>query len=156
PSPTCTSSGCSSEAFITKLDISLPLKSGFDQIVYSTYLGGPGGEVGTGIAADINGNAYVTGASGGTFPSTGGMFTCTDPGAFVAKLNATGAIQYATCISGLGQDTGLDIAVDPAGCVYVTGFTESYNYPTVNAFQPLFHGGTGATPSNAFVTKLCG
>jgi hypothetical protein len=155
PNPTCDSSGCSAEAFITKLDISLPLKSGFDQIVYSTYLGGPGTEIGTGIAADVDGNAYIAGASGGTFPSTEGLPTCIDPGAFVAKLNAQGEIKFATCISGLGQDTGLDIAIDPAGCAYVTGFTESNNYPTVKAFQPLFAGGTGTTPSDAFVTKLC-
>ena len=144
-----------SDAFITKLDISLPLKSGLDQIVYSTYLGGPGSEIGTGIAADVDGNAYIAGASGGTFPSTEGLSSCIDPGAFVAKLSAVGEIKFATCISGLGQDTGLDIAVDPAGCAYVTGFTESSNYPTVNAFQPLFAGGTGITPSDAFVTKLC-
>lgn len=155
PNPTCDSSGCSAEAFITKLDISLPLKSGPDQLVYSTYLGGPGTEIGTGIAADVDGNAYVAGASGGTFPSTEGLSTCIDPGAFVAKLNASGELKFATCISGLGQDTGLDIAIDPAGCAYVTGFTESSNYPTVNAFQKLFAGGTGSTPSDAFVTKLC-
>ncbi len=155
PNPTCDASGCSAEAFITKLDISLPLKSGLGQIVYSTYLGGPGSEIGTGIAADVDGNAYVAGASGGTFPSTEGLSSCIDPGAFVAKLGAHGEIKFATCISGLGQDTGLDIAIDPAGCAYVTGFTESSNYPTVNAFQPLFAGGTGSTPSDAFVTKLC-
>ena len=152
PNPTCDSSGCSAEAFITKLDIS---QSGFNQLVYSTYLGGPGTEIGTGIAADVDGNAYVAGASGGTFPSTEGLPTCIDPGAFVAKFSADGDIKFATCISGLGQDTGLDIAIDPAGCAYVTGFTESSNYPTVNAFQKLFAGGTGSTPSDAFVTKLC-
>jgi hypothetical protein len=155
PNPTCDSSGCSAESFITKLDISLPLKSGLDQLVYSTYLGGPGTEIGTGIAADVDGNAYIAGASGGTFPSTEGLSTCIDPGAFVAKFGAEGEKKFAMCISGLGQDTGLDIAVDPAGCAYVTGFTESNNYPTVKAFQPLFAGGTGATPSDAFVTKLC-
>jgi hypothetical protein len=37
----------------------------------------------------------------------------------------------------------------------VTGFTESNNYPTVKAFQPFFAGGNDATPSDAFVTKLC-
>lgn len=147
--------GGGADAFITKLDISLPLKSGFDQIVYSTYLGGPGTEIGTGIAADVDGNAYVAGASGGTFPSTEGLSGCIDPGAFVAKFGPLGEKKFAMCISGLGQDTGLDIAIDPAGCAYVTGFTESNNYPTVKAFQPLFAGGTGATPSDAFVTKLC-
>jgi hypothetical protein len=147
--------GGSADAFITKLDISLPLKSGLDQIVYSTYLGGPGAEIGTGIVADVDGNAYIAGASGGTFPSTEGLSTCIDPGAFVTKLSAAGEIKFATCISGLGQDTGLDIAIDPAGCAFVTGFTESNNFPTVKAFQPLFAGGTGVTPSDAFVTKLC-
>ena len=155
PNPTCDSLGCSAEAFITKLDISLPLKSGLDQIVYSTYLGGPGAEIGTGIAADVDGNAYVAGASGGTFPSTEGLSGCIDPGAFVAKFGPGGEKKFAMCISGLGQDTGLDLAIDPSGCAYITGFTESNNYPTVKAFQPFFAGGTGATPSDAFVTKLC-
>jgi hypothetical protein len=143
------------DAFITKFDISMPLKPPPDQLVYSTYLGGPGGEIGTGIAADVEGSAYITGASGGTFPSTEGQPGCIDPGAFVAKLGPFGEEKFAMCISGLGQDTGLDIAIDPSGCAYVTGFTESSNYPTVKAFQPLFAGGTGATPSDAFVTKLC-
>jgi len=147
--------GGGADAFITKFDISLPLKSGFDQLVYSTYLGGPGTEIGTGIAADVDGNAYISGSSGGTFPSTEGQPGCIDPGVFVTKLSSSGEQQFAMCISGLGQDTGLDIAIDPSGCAYVTGFTESNNYPTVKPFQPLFAGGTGATPSDAFVTKLC-
>jgi hypothetical protein len=131
------------------------LKLGLNQIVYSTYLGGPGTEIGTGIAADVDGNAYISGASGGTFPSTEGQPGCTDPGAFVTKLGPDGEKKFALCLSGLGQDTVLDIAIDPSGCAYMTGFTESNNYPVVNAFQPLFAGGTGATPSDAFVTKLC-
>ena len=147
--------GGNADAFITKFDISLPLKSGLNQLVYSTYLGGPGTEIGTGIAADVEGNAYISGSSGGTFPSTEGQSGCIDPGVFVAKLGPAGEEKFAMCISGLGQDTGLDIAIDPSGCAYVTGFTESNNYPTVKAFQPLFAGGTGATPSDAFVTKLC-
>ena len=147
--------GGNADAFITKFDLSLPLKSGIDQLVYSTYLGGPGTEIGTGIAADVDGNAYVAGASGGTFPSTEGLAGCIDPGAFVAKLGPGGEKKYAMCISGLGQDTGLDLAIDPSGCAYVTGFTESNNYPTVQAFQPLFAGGSDTAPSDAFVTKLC-
>ncbi|HKQ93035.1 MAG TPA: SBBP repeat-containing protein [Blastocatellia bacterium] len=146
------------DAFITKLDTTklydpmLPTKDQ-PQIVYSTYLGGGGGEFGAGIAVDINGNAYVAGSSGGTFPSTPGMPTCTDPGAFVAKLNAAGSIKYAACLSGAGQDSGLDVAVDPAGSAYVTGFSESANFPLVNPLQPVFAGG-GTPPSDGFVTKL--
>jgi hypothetical protein len=146
------------DAFITKLDTTkpydpmLPTKDQ-PQIIYSTYLGGGGGESGAGIAVDINGNAYVAGSSGGTFPSTPGMPTCSDPGAFVAKYNAAGSIKYAACLSGAGQDSGLDVAVDPAGSAYVTGFSESANFPLVNPLQSVFAGG-GAPPSDGFVTKL--
>ena len=104
---------------------------------------------------DVDGNAYISGSSGGTFPSTEGLPGCIDPGAFVAKFGPAGEKKFAMCISGLGQDTGLDLAIDPSGCAYITGFTESSNYPTVKPFQPFFAGGTGATPSDAFVTKLC-
>lgn len=138
------------DAFITKLN---PAIAGPASLVYSTYLGGGGGEFGSGIAVDINGNAYVSGSTGGTFPSTPGMPTCTDPGAFVVKLNAGGSIKYAACLSGTGQDTGLDVAVDPAGSAYVTGFSESANFPLVNPLQPIFAGG-GTPPSDGFVTKL--
>jgi hypothetical protein len=146
------------DAFITKLDTLQPydpMKKTEDQpqIVYSTYLGGGGGEFGAGIAVDINGNAYVAGSTGGTFPSTQGMPTCSDPGAFVAKFNAVGSIKYAGCYSGAGQDTGLDVAVDPAGSAYVTGWSESANFPLVNPLQPVFAGG-GAPPSDGFVLKL--
>ena len=142
----------------TKLDTMQPYDStkkteDQPQIVYSTYLGGGGGEFGAGIAVDINGNAYVAGSSGGTFPSTQGMPTCSDPGAFVAKFNAVGSIKYAACFSGAGQDTGLDVAVDPAGSAYVTGWSESANFPLVNPLQPVFAGG-GAPPSDGFVLKL--
>jgi len=135
------------DAFITKIDTIS------NALVYSTYLGGGGGESGAGIVVDINGNAYVAGSSGGTFPSTPGMPTCSDPGAFVVKLNAAGSIKYAACLSGAGQDSGLDVAVDPAGSAYVTGFSESANFPLVNPLQPVFAGG-GAPPSDGFVTKL--
>ena len=138
------------DAFITKIDTIQPPAN---QLVYSTYLGGGGGEFGAGIAVDINGNAYVAGSSGGAFPSTPGMPTCSDPGAFVAKLNAAGAIKYAACLSGAGQDSGLDVAVDPAGSAYVTGFSESANFPLVNPLQPVFAGG-GTPPSDGFITKL--
>ncbi|HEX6729602.1 MAG TPA: SBBP repeat-containing protein [Pyrinomonadaceae bacterium] len=141
-----------SDAFVVKLDISQPPSN---QLIYTTFLGGGGTDFGAGIAVDINGNAYVGGASGGTFPTTPGLPFCTDPGAFVVKLDPVGAVKYSTCLSGAGQDTGLDIALDPAGCAYVTGFSESSNYPVVNALQPLFAGGTGPVPNDAFVTKLC-
>jgi hypothetical protein len=134
----------SSDLFVAKLN---PQASA---LVYSTLRGGGGTDVGFGIAVDLLGNAYVGGASGGTFPSSSGSPTCTDPGAVAMKLSPSGAEVYAMCISGTGQDTGLAVAVDPSGCAYVAGYTESYNYPTINPVQPTFKG-----TADGFVTKIC-
>jgi hypothetical protein len=70
-------------------------------------------------------------------------------------VGADGAVKYAACLSGAGEDVGHDIAVDPAGCAYVTGYTQSANFPVVNPWQPLFAGGTWPQPQDAFVTKIC-
>jgi hypothetical protein len=131
---------------------------------YSTYLGGSGHTVGTAIAVDAAGNAYVTGDTSSTnFPTTPGAFQTTLGGggfttnAFVTKLNATGtALVYSTYLGGSGLsefgDRGTGIAVDAAGNAYVTGLTESSSFPTTpGAFQTHL-GGSGA--ENAFVTKL--
>ena len=126
-------------------------------LVYSTYLGGSGNDVGNGIAVDAAGNAYVTGYtdfdrlpdhSRAPFQSDHAGGTCD---AFVAKLNATGSgLVYSTYLGGSGKDKGQGIAVDAAGNAYVTGTTASTNFPTTPAaFQPTFSGG-----DDAFVTKL--
>lgn len=139
-------------AFVTKLDLK---QAPVGQLVYSRFLGGGSGGAGRAIAVDINGNAYVTGVSSGAFPATPAMPTCSDTGAFVAKLGADGSIKYAACLSGAGEDVGHDIAIDPSGCAYVTGYTQSANFPVVNPFQPSFAGGTGSQPQDGFLTKLC-
>ena len=118
---------------------------------YATYLGGSGNDAGMAIAVDAAGHAYVTGfTESPDFPATTG--TSPSPStrkAFVAKLNATGsALLYATYLGGDGGDSATGIAVDGAGNAYVTGLTESTNFPTVNAYQT----NTGGT--DAFVTKL--
>src|SRR5262245_6920468 len=138
--------------FVAKLDIKLQPNN---QLVYSKFLGGGSGGAGRAIAVDINGNAYVTGVSSGAFQSTSGLPTCSDTGAFVVKLDAYGAVKYAACLSGVGEEVGYDVAVDPAGCAYVTGYTQSVDFPTVNPFQPSFAGGLGGQPQDGFVTKIC-
>jgi hypothetical protein len=137
--------------FVTKLN-----PSGSAQ-VYSTYLGGSYSDAGLGIAADRSGNACVTGLTFSTdFPTTAGAFQPTFGGggsidAFVTKLNPTGSAQvYSTYLGGSGGDEGLGIAVDASNNAYVTGFTQSTNFPTTSgAFQPTFGG-----YNDAFVTKL--
>jgi hypothetical protein len=130
-------------------------------LIYSTYLGGTnGGENGNGIAVDASGNAYVTGHTGAIDfptenplqPELGGS---TD--VFISKLNASGsALVYSTYIGGSGAEDSFGIAVDASGNAYVTGVTESIDFPTINAFQSVFGGGEpgGGGLADAFVAKL--
>ena len=64
----------------------------------------------------------------------------------MAKLNADGSARvYATYLGGSDDDRGLGIAVDGSGNAYVTGLTASTNFPTLNAYQPVYGG--NAMPS---------
>jgi len=128
-------------------------------LVYSTYLGGSGDDLGSAIAVDAAGNAYVTGYTlSSIFPTTAGAFQSANPSAgnnhaFVTKLNPAGSAPvYSTYLGGDNNDFGQGVAVDAAGNAYVTGYTLSSNFPTTPlAFQSV-------NPSvgnyHAFVTKL--
>ena len=128
-------------------------------LVYSTFLGCCWLNDYAAIAVDGSGNAYVTGEiSPSNFPTTPGAFQTTPGGAqdaFVSKLDPAGsALVYSTYIGGNGGTTGAGIAVDASGNAYVTGDTDSPNFPTTpGAFQTTFSG----DPNNivhAFVSKL--
>ncbi len=152
-----------SNAFITKLN---PTGSG---LVYSTFLtGGPDSrDEANDIAIDSSGNAYVTGFTwASSFPRVNAAQPSRaqdgNPDAFVTKLNATGsALLYSTHLGGDRPDVGWAIAVDGSNRAYVTGFTNSINFPTTaGAFQPT-PGGTGLDPfgtlqnnGDAFVTRM--
>ena len=135
-------------AFVTKLSAT------GTSLLYSTYLGGFGVTVGTGIAVDTAGQAYVTGIDGsGAYPTVNAAQPAHAGGldAFVTKLSAAGtSLLYSTYLGGSGSEIGSGIAVDAAGQAYVTGLATSANFPTVNAAQPASGGGT----FDAFVTKL--
>ena len=137
------------DAYVAKLD-----RDGL--LVYSTYLGGTGGEFANGIAVDSAGSAYVTGpTNSANFPVTVGAFqTFNRRGvhdAFVTKLTPDGSSQvYSTFLGGTRQDTGNSIVVDASGSAYVSGTTESsVNFPLKNALQPTHGGGL-----DAFVAKF--
>jgi hypothetical protein len=168
-------SGGNENAFVAKLS------ADGSALVYATYLGGSAGAQGTGIAIDATGAAYVTGSTtssdfpitpgalqatfgGGDCSVSGGEFLvlvgtlpppipptpCAD--AFVVKLSADGAaLVYATYLGGRDFDEGKGIAVDAAGTAYVTGSTNSSNFPTAHPLQPTYGGFGGA---NVFVAKL--
>jgi hypothetical protein len=124
-------------------------------LVYSTFLGGNGFDLGFGIAIDTAGNTYVTGFTSSTdFPTTPGAFDSTFGGnrdAFVTKLDAAGAAAvYSTYLGGNAFDEARDIAIDAAGNAYVTGTTTSTDFPTTaGAFDLSYNGG-----ADAFVTRL--
>jgi hypothetical protein len=126
-------------------------------LIYSTYLGGVGGATESSIAVDGSDNAYVTGLAGAEFPTTHGAFqtTCTDGNAcaVVTKLNTTGtALVYSTFLGGSLGATGAGIALDEQGNAYVTGYTESIDFPvTAGAFQTSCD---DCTSFDAFVTKI--
>lgn len=127
-------------------------------LTYATLLGGSGGDwgyVGSGIAVDRAGNAYVSGSTTSwDFPTTPGAFDryySNYQDGFVAKLNPAGsALDYATFLGGSDYDTGHGIAVDGAGSAYVTGGTFSTNFPfTAGAFDTSYNGG-----GDTYVAKL--
>jgi YVTN family beta-propeller protein len=134
------------DAFVAKLDR-------FGSALYSTYLGGTGGEYGLGIAVDIRGNAYVTGTTTSfDFPTlrpSQATFGGSSTDAFVTKFDGSGRLVYSTYLGGSGADQGFGIAVDAEGAAHVAGDTYSVDFPTVQAFQP---GNAGAL--DAFVTKI--
>ncbi len=147
------SSGFAVELFVSKLTAD---GSG---LVYSTIFGAgsqnSGSTYGDGIAVDADGSAYVTGYTTSTdFPTTAGAFQRNLAGganAFVTKLNPGGTdLVYSTYLGGNNVDLGIKIAVDASGDAYVTGFTQSFNFPhTAGAFQNALAGS-----QNAFVTEL--
>lgn len=143
----------STDAFVAKIN------SAGTKLIYSTYLGGTGSDIATALAQS-NGSVYITGYTSSTdFPavapiSTAFPFQQTYGGgptdAFVTELNTTGsALVYSTYLGGNGADAGMGIAVDSTGDAYVTGSTQSTNFPRLNPLQNSLNGST-----DAFVTKV--
>jgi hypothetical protein len=124
-------------------------------LVYSTYLGGTGDENGLGMAVDHHGNAYAAGFTTSTdFPILNAFQSANAGGydIFVTELNPAGkALIYSTYLGGSGDEFIGGIAFDPQRLnLYVEGYTASSDFPTVNAAQPQFGGGT----YDAIVAKI--
>ncbi len=128
-------------------------------LTWSSYLGGavgPSGgyDFGRDITSDAAGNLYVIGQTGCTDFFTPGAFSTSYGGSgdvFVAKINASASgPAWITYLGGGSSDDGFGIAVDGAGCVYVTGYTTSFPFPTTPGAMKSGMGGG----QDAFVTKL--
>lgn len=132
-------------------------------LAYSSYLGGSMDDFGNAITVDGLGNIYVTGGTTSTnFPVTSGVVQTTYGGAdggyqsvngdvFVTKLSPDGSTMvYSTYLGGAGDENAYGIVADVAGNVYLTGGTNSSNFPTTpGVYQPACCGLT-----DVFVTKL--
>jgi hypothetical protein len=130
---------------------------------YSTYLGGISGDWASGVAVDAAGEAYVVGTtSSPDFPTTPGSVQpslsgcsagyCRD--VFITKFNASGtALVYSTYLGGSNDDYGAAIAVDASGNAYLTGATQSMDFPTTAGAVQRSCGGT-CFYNDAFVAKL--
>jgi photosystem II stability/assembly factor-like uncharacterized protein len=149
--------GGSGDAFVAKFDIAN------HTLVYSTYVGGNGNDSATDIAVDTLGNAYITGSTVSTnfpvtadaipLPNNGACPTSACTQAFLTKLNANGSgYIYSTYLGGSGLDIARGVAVDLANNAYVTGLTNSIDFPTTpNAFDREL---TGIQSTDAFIVKI--
>ena len=126
-------------------------------LLYSTYLGGSGGDGASAVAADAQGNSYLVGTAFSTdFPTVNAFQPAKASGqygydGFVAKVTAAGdALAYSTYLGGTDDDFISGIGVDGSGRASVGGYTESTDYPIANAVQPVHAGGS----QDVVVTKL--
>ncbi len=157
PPPTCSATATLPDAFVAKIN---PNAVGAASLLYSTYLGGNGTDIGYGIAVDSGLNVYVAGSTDSTnqFIPTGiTPFQSTLQGssdAFLAKLNNPAAntpvtATYFTYIGG-GTTAGSAVAVDSTGNARVTGWT-------TGGFTAANNGGFNSGPgggTDAFVARI--
>jgi hypothetical protein len=139
--------GTCASAFVTKLN------ADGSHVLYSSYLGGHGTQSGEGIALNSAGNAFVVGGTDAKdFPTTAGSAQPVPAGAedaFVVQVSSSGShLNFSTFLGGAGADVGNAIALDSAGNAFITGRTQSKNFPIKNAFQP------GCSGACSFVSKL--
>jgi hypothetical protein len=130
------------------------LSGGSHGLAYSTYLGGSTYDSATHVSVGLSREAYVTGVTDSTnFPRVNAFQNNYNGGgsdAFVTKFHPLGnTVAYSTYLGGTREDEGWGIAVDSSDNAYVTGATNSTNFPIQSAFQP---GNAGSW--DAFVTKL--
>ena len=154
----------SEDAFLIKIDTTVTPGNSEKSLLYGTYLGGTGEDIGYGVAVDDNGYAYITGSTksglGSEFPITADAYQRNFKGsedAFLIKIDTTvtpgnseKSLLYGTYLGGNVSDVGYGVAVDNNGNVYITGSTTSTSgFPLNNAYQDTLNG-----VKSAFLIKL--
>jgi len=134
------------DAFVAKF-------SSLGELLWSTYLGGSLSDWAEGLVVDSTGQCCITGITGSIdFPTTPQAFDYTHNGdwdVFFTKFSADGTLVYSSYLGGFGWDYGIAIAAAPEGSCYLAGFTASFNFPTLQAFNNTY-GNWG----DAFVAKF--
>jgi len=137
------------------VDLYVAKLSGSGNWLWAATAGGPGDDSTNGLAIDAQGNVYVTGAMGGPTARFGSTTLSNGSGyyvsnnvqtyyndAFVAKLSAGGAWQWAVSAGGAGADVGTELTLDGAGCLFLNGFFEG-NQASFGALSLTQAGGPG-------------
>jgi hypothetical protein len=137
------------DGFITKLN------SSGSALVYSTYLGGINADYSYGICVDGSGNACITGyTTSPGFPTTSGAYDTSHNGSndvFVTRLDSTGtALLFSTFLGGTSAEYAYHIAADESGNFYITGYTQSTNFPSTSGAYDTSHNGG----DDAYIAKL--
>lgn len=139
------------DVFVAKLNLNL------SHLLASTYLGGAGNDYGNSIAIDAQRNIYVAGDTWSSdFPTSDNAFDTSFNGGFgdvfVTKFNwDLTKVLASTLLGGTSDDFANTLALDSHGNIYVSGQTESLDFPTTHAaYDTAFHNG------DAFVSKLTG
>ncbi|MCF6154499.1 MAG: hypothetical protein E3K36_04440 [Candidatus Brocadia sp.] len=143
----------STDAFVSKLSADLK------DLLASTYLGGLSSDSGNSIATGFDGSIYVTGETfSSDFPTTPGAYddSLNYSDAFISKLSEDlTSLLASTYLGGAeGSSSGNSIAIDSAGGIFVTGWTQSSNFPTTIDAYDTSYGGGGV--NDVFVSKLNG
>ena len=137
------------DAFVASLDPAL----GANGLLYASFLGGTGDEIGNDLALDSRGRIFITGSTttpsaSSTFPVTSGFQTIYGGSmdAFVTGFDPLLAnektIVYSTYMGGSGYDSGRSIAAGPGGTFWVAGGTMSYDFPVIGySYQPFYQSG---------------
>ncbi len=135
------------DVFVTKFN------SDGSVLLSSSFLGGSGTDAATSVATDSAGNVYVAGSTNSTdFPTAAAIQLAAGGGndGFVSKFDSTvRTLTYSTYVGGSGQDVVGHMAVDATGSAYVTGSTDSTDFPTASPLQS-----TPAGERDAFLLKI--
>ncbi|MEA3313295.1 MAG: SBBP repeat-containing protein [Caldisericota bacterium] len=137
---------------VESYDKNIPLV--IDPLLASTFIGGSDSDYVYDVVLDTSNNAYIVGYTNSfSYPTTTGVYQSAKTGGydvFVSKFNNDlSALSASTFIGGSGTDRAYAIALDSSYNVYIAGYTNSTNYPTINAYQTANNGNY-----DAFISKL--